>query len=91
MLFYIKTGKNKLADKSKGETVDRIGVESIETNSLHPRTNKRKLREILQKRYGIHPTMLKWAMKQLGWWTPERLGIQCGVARHERYKQGIKT
>lgn len=91
MLFYIKTGRNKLADKSKGETLDRIGVDSLETESLHPRTNKRKLREALIKRYGVHPTMVKWAMKQLGWWSPERLGITCPKERHKRYEQGVKT
>ncbi len=91
MLFYIKTGNDKLADKSKGESLDKIGVDSIETYSLHPRTNRRKIRCILIKRYGVRPHMVKWAMQQLGWWQPQQLGITCAVERRLRFEQGTYT
>lgn len=91
MLFYLKNGNDKLADREKGEGLDRIGVDTLETDSLVPRTNRGKLRRILISRYNVDPKYVKWAMKQLGWWSPERLGITDVQQRRLRYAQGIKT
>lgn len=76
MQFFIKNGHDDLGSRETGQTLDRIGVDCIDTGSLVPRTNRRKLRQILVARYGVHPTMVKWALKELGFWTPDRLGLE---------------
>lgn len=81
MLFYFPTGQEE-----KGKHFDRVQAITVETHSLVPRTNKRKLRLFLQSAWGVKPQFVKYFLKEMGFWEPERLGCT-PEERQKLYKE----
>lgn len=84
MMFYFPTGLEE-----QGKHLDRVQVISVETNSLVPRTNRRKLRKFLQDAWGVKPQFIKYFLKAQGFWDTERLGEPPEV-RHKLYAEAEK-
>ncbi|CAM0008746.1 hypothetical protein VPHK436_0037 [Vibrio phage K436] len=73
----------------EGEKITRVPTIRIETYSFHPRTNKRKLRKFLASAWGIKPQYIKYVLKTMGFWEPERLGVVDPLERQAIYKEAL--
>ena len=51
--------------KTEGKIFEKVNMNVLETNSLNPRTNKRKLRKYLVSVVGIAPCMVKQAIRDM--------------------------
>lgn len=85
MEFGFKTGYEE-----PGKHFTKVEVIRVDTGSIHPRTNKRKLRKFFQSAWGIKTQYLKMFFKQQGLWDMERLGVACPKARHRLYKEALE-
>lgn len=88
MRFYMKTGSTQPMDKA-GKFVGEQAIR-IETNSLHPRTNRKWIRRVLREAFGVKPQYIKYVMKTMNFWTPEDLGIPCGYQRNQLYLEALQ-
>ncbi len=71
MRFLIKTG-----NEVKGNHLTQVETLALETDSYVARTNRRKLRVWLVRELKVRPDMVKWALKELGFWDAERIGVK---------------
>lgn len=87
MEFIFKTGN----ESAFGKTLTSVECIRCETNSLHPRTNRRKLRKFAVDVLGIKPHYVKMFLKDyMGLWTPERLGVACPLERMQIREEEAK-
>ena len=85
MQFGFRTGNEEAGDHfTKVETI------VVDTGSIHPRTNKRKLRKFFKSAWGIKSQYIKYFFKTQGLWDMERLGVTCPKTRHRLYEEALK-
>lgn len=84
MLFYFPTGVEE-----QGKHLDRVQVIAVETHSLVPRTNRRKLRKFLKTAWGVKPQYIKFFLKKQNFWSVERLGLSPNE-RQQLYKEALQ-
>lgn len=84
MQFHFPTGLVE-----PGKHFDRVQAITVETHSYVARTNKRKLRKFIQSSWGVKTQYVKYFLKAMDFWTPERLGVPA-AERQKIYKEALK-